>query len=327
MIYISKYNIIYKENIVKTLMSKPAIIGIKKIHATYEENLPGTENALSYLSIGYRPHVIMPNGQILTRSGDTRAQDFEFDDTVAKLYARENDGIYMPSGFGSPDVRVPFKDIIKIWERCVANISRPNNTSDEIRKQALAPDFLKEWEKEGAFLENVYGISGGQFHTVQALEGPITRNPDILLRLPLSGFGYKHFKVADRTLIATLNAYPAFTGNSDPARAINDFVHNSNDKENPQLFHFNYSFFNRDGEESSSGPVNKIIIQMSSPNPSPSQDREAAKGTLPRLETEAMLTTFQEVVSRIDKGLSALSADRRTQEEIRLARTKRIMNL
>lgn len=282
---------------------------LKTVRAAKEFKVsrPSPGYLIRYLTGNRGPRVIMPDGSVVKESGESGC-GYEFNDEVAKIFARENDGIFFPKKFIDENFNINFHDFTKALKRCIANMDRKGSNFEEILEKK--DTALKDIKQEAMYLDKVRIMKNertladakyhegleGFIHTRKKGEehdtyfGPKDHRYNILLGLDLNGFGYGHLKVCGRRLSTTFNLLGDLEKDSDEIHAISRYVHNQpRDKEK-------YLFEVKAKEYEEIGGIEELTIKMTSPA-FWYQNNEEMK--YPVMQTEDMIPIFTPIADKV----------------------------
>lgn len=181
------------------------------------------------------PLVVLPDGKVIRPRNNSNEQGY-FSWEIARIYAERNNGILLRSGIEDRRFRAfPYKDYIEAVKRLAPN-------AKTIKESARDDATFNRLSEESAFLKNVtpwhtrdvlasMGMLVGGYE-LSGIRGNITgENGEIryghkenacpiTLCLFLGGFGYSHFEIEGRRLIAEIRTNPLDARNRRSASEI-----------------------------------------------------------------------------------------------------------
>lgn len=298
----------------------------------YRSISPDPHGFINSISGNRHPMVIDPAGEILvpSHSGDF---DYQFIDAIARIWAAQNNGIYIPSGFGSEDKRLPFKDLLTALERVRPNYQNRDGSYDYnfqklMHEASMKPEAFADLVQEAQYLDEVGGFKEveGIFRErreIIGLEGHVHKRDGtkydfsyqceggcfrIKLGLDMRGFGGEHLKVSRRILSSVVADCEGIERDSDKERAINWLVSEFK-LEEEALYKIQANFIeNKDNRYR----YDKVIIRMDSPN---LWSGDNSKLEQPVMQTREMLELFVPVVTAVVEGLDRLKKHQEKQRE------------
>jgi hypothetical protein len=275
------------------------------------------------------PIVIDPNGETLVPSHSDDF-DYQFTDAIARIWAEQNNGIYIPSGFGSPDKRLPFKTLLNVLGRIRPNYSKRDGDYDcytlkKMHEASVQGNAFIDLTQEVKYLDDVWGfiteVNSLLERGVVGLEGIVHKKDgskqdtlyqceggwfEIRLGLDMRGFGWEHFKVSRRQLSAEVIESQSVLRGSDKESTINIIV-NDLKKAQENRYTLTRDFIVDDNNDQR---YSKVIIRMNSPN---IWHRDNSRLEEPVMQTEEMLKLFVPVVTAVVDGLSRLKKHKEAQ--------------
>jgi hypothetical protein len=302
-------------------------IALKSVHAAkeFKDLLPVPGTFMRFLLNHNGPRVLMPDGSVIRKSYNGE-HSWEFSDSVARIYAQENDGLFFPT-YENENTHFSYQKILDGIRRSIQNI--PRLESKKVTELFNKPDCLSDLEQECEYIRSVKRASVknhfGNIEYLDGLEGKIfIKNPinpseettyfylrkqrneldislsyQITLRLHMNNFGWEHSKIAARDLITELDVGGRFDKGSNEERAIGIFMGNKFPEVKDK-----YSFSLDFQPHPSSNSVNEIIISMSSNHTY--QDYNRRNEIKPVMPTREMLPIFRDLVERVGIGLKKL---------------------
>jgi len=317
---------------------------------------------LNYICGNDDPRVLLPDGSVI-KSSSRRDMGWQFCDEVARIFAAENDGIYLQSGFGAENTSMPFQDFLTGLRRCVPNWLRDGTritdqlwnlhascagkrnaksfatlAKDAKYLKQVRPAFSRDIIGRSISVDGIMGTIGMSDEDRDTYFGPEGVRYTVTLRVNLdSGFGWSHVQVPSRELSVVFDIYDHLLDGSDQDVAIARWVNEQNtEPSNGRRFDIKYSTFDNEGRTTHNGnPIHKMKLSIASPSQywypaDGSQRRDDGAGKVkqnPPWTTHALLQKLRPVADRVALALKADNEARKAADAAAYEKCARDMGL
>ena len=265
------------------------------------KSAPKVSGLLDYIIDKEGPKIVMPDGNIIIpEDGSARG---EFNDSVARVFAEQNKGIYFPSASKRGEIGFSFSDFLEAERR------RSLLTKEDLEK--IASDGFEKISQESRFFSSdVYSfVEGDRSGVYGRLDGKVFGKKDsgkgTFLYLGLDGFGYEHMGVSSKKLFTSI-FMERLSEDSPERMAINEYIKGiSKELANKESEVFLYWNWNENGT---------LVLEMNSPN---SCDHKSVR------DTEDMAGLYLPLVDRLCEArekIEHLSEEKKKESVSKAAR-------